>query len=87
MHTGVVVDEHVDYLQGSSSQFLRRHWGGTLIGNGGYTVAAARGQLEAAAFDLIAFGKLFIANPDLVQRIHSGVAPIAYTRAVLDSLA
>ncbi len=87
VHTGVVVDEHVDYLHGSSSQFLRRHWGGTLIGNGGYTVPSARGQMEAAAFDLIAFGKLFIANPDLVQRIHSGVEPIAYTRAALDSLA
>ena len=87
VHTGVVADEPVHYLQGTSSQFLRRHWAGTLIGNGGYTVQTAGGQIAAAAFELVAFGKLFIANPDLVQRIRDGVEPAPYTRAVLDTLA
>ena len=86
VHTGVVVDEPVQYLHGTSSQFLRRHWGGTLIGNGGYTVETAERQLEAKAFDLIAFGKLFIANADLVQRIRDGTELVPYARAFLDEL-
>ncbi len=40
----------------------------TLILSGGYTAAKAEADLEAGAADLIAFGKPFIGNPDLVER-------------------
>jgi N-ethylmaleimide reductase len=34
----------------------------------GYTAASAEAALQAGLADLIAFGKPFIANPDLVER-------------------
>ena len=76
----------VPYLGGTSSKWLRRHWRGTLIGNGGYTPDAAAAHIAAGAFDLIAFGRAFIANPDLVERIADRKPLQAYSRELLDSL-
>ncbi len=42
---------------------------GTLIGNCGYTVETAEAAISAGHADLIAFGRPFISNPDLVDRI------------------
>lgn len=86
LHTGMVDDIAVDYLGETSTQFLRRHWRGTLIGNGGYSVDSAQRHVAAGAFDLIAFGKLFLANPDLVQRIQAGLPLRPYSRELLDAL-
>jgi N-ethylmaleimide reductase len=41
---------------------------GTIIANGGYDKAKANAVLEAGNADLVSFGKLFLANPDLPQR-------------------
>ena len=41
----------------------------------GYDVALAEKVLEAGAADLIAFGKPFISNPDLAERLKAG-APL-----------
>lgn len=54
---------------------LRKRFGGTYIGNNGYDLALADKVLAADEADLIAFGKLFISNPDLVERLKSG-APL-----------
>ena len=86
VHTGIVDDDPVPYLGGTSSKWLRRHWRGTLIGNGGYTPDAAAAHIAAGAFDLIAFGRAFIANPDLVERIADRKPLQAYSRELLDSL-
>lgn len=45
---------------------------GPLIASGGFTVESAEADLEAGVADLVAFGRLFIANPDLPARIASG---------------
>lgn len=50
-------------------QTLRGLFDGTYIGNNGYDRDLALATREANAADLIAFGKLFIANPDLVERL------------------
>lgn len=55
---------------------LRRRFRGTYIANNGYDLALATQQLAQDAADLIAFGRPFIANPDLVARLKSG-APLA----------
>ncbi|RQO83288.1 alkene reductase [Acidovorax sp. FJL06] len=47
---------------------LRRQFGGTYIANNGYDKARAMAAIRGGAADLIAFGKPFIANPDLVTR-------------------
>jgi len=48
---------------------LRTLFAGTYIANNGYTRELALAVRAADDADLIAFGKLFIANPDLVQRL------------------
>ena len=53
----------VDYRE------LRRRFGGTYIANNGYDKARAMAAIEQGSADLIAFGKPFIANPDLVTRL------------------
>lgn len=48
---------------------LRRAFNGAYIANNGYTRALAIDTLQRGNADLIAFGKAFIANPDLVERL------------------
>ncbi len=54
---------------------LRKRFKGAYIGNNAYDLALAEKTLESGAADLIAFGKLFISNPDLVERFRQG-APL-----------
>jgi 2,4-dienoyl-CoA reductase-like NADH-dependent reductase (Old Yellow Enzyme family) len=86
LHCGIVEDDPVEYLGGTTGEFLRRHWNGVLVGNGGYTPDAANARVAAGAFDLMAFGKLFIANPDLVHRVRTGQQLKPYARELLDLL-
>jgi N-ethylmaleimide reductase len=46
----------------------------TLIYSGGHNVALAESNLAAGKCDLVAVGRLFLANPDLVARWKSGAA-------------
>jgi N-ethylmaleimide reductase len=54
---------------------LRKRFTGTYIANNGYTAASAEAAVERGAADLIALGKPFLANPDLVERLRHG-APL-----------
>jgi N-ethylmaleimide reductase len=54
---------------------LRNRFKGAYIANNGYDLNLANKALAANEADLIAFGKLFIANPDLVERFKRG-APL-----------
>ncbi|MBN9042285.1 MAG: alkene reductase [Rhizobiales bacterium 62-47] len=54
---------------------LRKRFSGTYIANNGYDLTLANKVLAANEADLIAFGKLFISNPDLVERLKTG-APL-----------
>ena len=55
---------------------LRRRFTNTYIANNGYGLDLAATQLAQGHADLFAFGRPFIANPDLVQRLKTG-APLA----------
>jgi N-ethylmaleimide reductase len=55
-------------------QMFRREFKGKLILSGGYDAARAESDLAAGKCDLIAVGKGFLANPDLVARWMSGAA-------------
>jgi N-ethylmaleimide reductase len=48
---------------------LRKAFAGAYIGNNGYTRELAIEVLNQNRADLVAFGKAFIANPDLVERL------------------
>ncbi|MHC1777060.1 MAG: alkene reductase [Lentimicrobium sp.] len=50
---------------------FRNHFSGTLITAGNYTPESGREALEKGYADLVAYGRLFIANPDLPERIAS----------------
>lgn len=54
---------------------LREAYTGTLVFCGGYTAASAEALIASGGADAIAFGRLFIANPDLVERFRRG-APL-----------
>ncbi len=54
---------------------LRKAFGGAYIANNEYTRDLAVETLQQNRADLIAFGKLFIANPDLVERLRKN-APL-----------
>jgi len=54
---------------------LRKRFKGAYIANNGYDFELADKVLSSGEADLIAFGKLFIANPDLVERFMRG-APL-----------
>ena len=48
---------------------LKRAFGGVYIVNDGFTPATGRAVLAAGEADAVAWGKLFIANPDLPRRL------------------
>ena len=50
-------------------QKLKRLFGGTVIANNGFDKSRANEAIAEGRADLIAFGKPFIANPDLVTRL------------------
>ncbi|HET9652257.1 MAG TPA: alkene reductase [Usitatibacter sp.] len=51
-----------------SARFFRPMYPGTLIVAGGYTFERASAVLQEGLADLVAFGQLFLANPDLPKR-------------------
>ncbi len=86
VHTGIVTDTPYEYLDGTSTDYLRRRWPGVLMGNGGYSPVEAARFVSEGTCELVAFGKLFLANPDLVDRLRRGDRLKAYSRAVLEDL-
>jgi N-ethylmaleimide reductase len=54
---------------------LRKRFSGAYIANNGYDLDLANKVLSAGAADLIAFGRPFISNPDLVDRLRKS-APL-----------
>lgn len=65
-----------DVPEGFDLQILRRAFEGCYIANNGYDLEMAVNARRRALADLIAFGRLFISNPDLVERLRGG-APLA----------
>jgi N-ethylmaleimide reductase len=53
---------------------LRRRFRNTYIANNGYDLELAQSRLADGKADLFAFGRPFIANPDLVERLRAGAS-------------
>jgi len=64
-----------------SSKDLRRHFNGALVAAGGFSRESAEQILVDGHADLVAFGRLFIANPDLPERLRTGSPLNRYDRA------
>jgi N-ethylmaleimide reductase len=60
---------------------FRPIWRGTLITAGGFTGETADAAISAGHADAIAFGRIFISNPDLPRRLQLGFPLTPYNRA------
>lgn len=58
-----------DIPEGTSIEVLRALFPGVYIANNGYDRELALRTVESGAADAVAFGKAFLANPDLVERL------------------
>lgn len=53
---------------------LKAAFGGPVVGAGNYTVEKAERLIDAGLIDAAAFGRAFLANPDLPERLRTGAA-------------
>ncbi len=67
-HSSMGAPEVPDELK----KVIKNEFGGTVILSGGYDKEKAEADLASGAGDLVAFGRPYIANPDLVNRFKSG---------------
>jgi N-ethylmaleimide reductase len=65
---------------------IRAMWSGILIGGASLTVEQAEAELEAGLLDAVTWGRAFIANPDLVQKIARNEPWVAFEDAMRDTL-
>jgi N-ethylmaleimide reductase len=65
----------------SAMELFRPLWRGVLISAGGFTGDAAEAAIAAGHADAIAFGRIFISNPDLPRRLERKSPITPYNRA------
>jgi N-ethylmaleimide reductase len=65
----------------SAMVLFRPIWSGVLISAGGFTGETAEAAIAAGHADAIAFGRIFISNPDLPRRLSHGYPLTPYNRA------
>jgi N-ethylmaleimide reductase len=65
----------------SAMVLFRPIWNGVLISAGGFTGDTADAAIAAGHADAIAFGRIFISNPDLPRRLKHGYPLTPYNRA------
>jgi len=64
----------------TNSTLYRKVYKGVLLAAGGFTPQTAGETLREGVCDLVAFGRWFIANPDLPERIRTGAPLNRYVR-------
>jgi N-ethylmaleimide reductase len=63
-----------------AAERLRKIFSGKIIAAGGFEPQSAEAVVESGAADLVAFGRLFVANPDLPRRIREHLPLNPYDR-------
>lgn len=66
--------------------FMRAHYKGTLIASGSYGFNDAQENIKANHFDLVAIGRPFIANPNLINCLQKNEALVPYEPSMLNNL-
>jgi hypothetical protein len=64
-----------------NAQIFRRMFDGPMISAGGYTTEMGAEAIGTGLADAVAFGRMFAANPDLVDRIRLGAPLNAFDRS------
>ncbi len=65
-----VLEEPINEL--SPARLVRENFKGALVSSGNYTRDSGEEALQSGVADLIAFGRAFTANPDLVEKLRAG---------------
>lgn len=65
----------------SAAELFRPLWHGVLIASGNFRADTAAAMVDKGTADAIAFGRFFISNPDLPERIREGVEFTPYDRS------
>lgn len=88
VHTGNFDDSvvYAELEQKTMSAFIKTYYEGFLIACGGYNIELAESLLQSGQADLIAFGRPFIANPDLVTKLKHRQTLTEYDAKMLDRL-
>jgi N-ethylmaleimide reductase len=76
---GNIEDENADPAP-VAAQLMRKHYKGVIIAAGGFNGESAEAIIQAGDADLVAFGRHFIANPDLPERLRHNLPLNAYDR-------
>lgn len=66
--------EHLPHYISQVTARYRNIYKGTIISNGGYTLESGEKALNEGLADIIAYGSLFLANPDLPERLKTGAS-------------
>lgn len=87
LHEGMFDDSmEFDHLGGRVSEYMRHNYSKTLMAVGGYTAETGAEAIKNNAFELLAIGRPFIANPDYVTRVKEGQALTDYDPDMLEQL-
>lgn len=88
VHTGNFDDriKHAELGSLSMTEFLRQYYQGNLIAAGSYSADSAAEGILQHKFDLVAIGRPFIANPDLINKIQQKQAWQVYDTSMLKNL-
>lgn len=88
IHTGTF-DDSITYnalANKTATEFLREHYKKVVIASGSYNFSSAEHGIANNLFDLIALGRPFIANPDLIKRLNQNMSLSEYNPKMLQEL-
>lgn len=71
----------LNQLAPRASELFKKYFRNVFISSGGYTPESGKKIIESGLVDAVAFGRLFLANPDLPERIKIGAELNRYDRA------
>jgi N-ethylmaleimide reductase len=88
VHTGNFNDKALfaELNNQTMTSFIHSHYKGTLIACGSYDFAEGQDKIENNEFDLLGIGRPFIANPDLIHKLHNNEMIRSYGGEMLQSL-
>lgn len=88
VHTGNFNDaqQFAELDNMTMTAFIRFHYHGTVVAAGGYTIETASEGVSQGNFDLVAIGRPFISNPDLITRLRKNDALTHYDANMLSTL-
>ncbi len=77
-----------DYFatSGRIVRMVRARWPGVILGGASLDRVAADQEVSDGLLDMVSWGRSFIANPDLVEKIESGAPWVPFDNAMRDTL-